>query len=239
MGACPNGRRVAQSFPADGIQKVEIVGGAGRLRIAGKGDAIHVDASICGPSRDATDMTAFAGRRDGNAFSISGQYPLTLDGSRTTMDMTIDVPRGTVVEATSRAGGVSITGVAGASVEALAGDVEAAGIAGNVTIARDGAGDLTITNIDGTAAVQQDSGGRLSIRNVKGNVVIQQSSAYVTTISNVKGDVVIWSDGTGDINVRNVGGELFIQSDSAGKIRYHHVAGAVVLPHDIRALKAP
>ncbi|WP_455382097.1 DUF4097 family beta strand repeat-containing protein, partial [Salinispira pacifica] len=228
--SCGGSAERSGELSSSGVELVSVVAGAGTLQVHGDGNRISVSGKVCAPNQVTADNVRIRMSTKAGTAAVVAEFPYSVDGADTRLDLTVRIPPGLEVSVINRSGDVSIEGVAGVTFADLAGNVRIRKISGGVTITRNAKGHVLIEDIAGTAAVQRDLGGTLELRRIDGNVVIQHSETERIVIQDIRGDVVLWNDGPGDVQIENVRGDLFIQSDHGGKLVYRRILGSVHLP---------
>lgn len=210
---------------ADGNLQVEA--GAGRLTITGAegGSVIRVSATLCASDRER--LEALEVSLDGHR--IRTDYPSQGRGWRNSyarIDLEIEVPAGTNVQAEDHAGSLTIYGVGDVELKDGSGSVHIENV-GSVFV-EDGSGSLRIQDASGDVEVH-DGSGSLTIHGVAGGVMIEDGSGSIG-IEAVGGSVRIDEVGSGGVNVRDVDGDLVVTDGRRERIRYSDVRGVVDLP---------
>jgi Toastrack DUF4097 len=212
---------------AAGIDRVEIIAGAGDLEVIGHTDASAVSARGKACARDEDELAQLELRieRDGSTLRVSSGIPRDLDHAR--LDFTVELPAALPVRITDSSGDVDVGQVAALDLRDSSGDVQIADVAGDLRL-EDSSGDLRVARV-GDVHVVSDSSGDIRIEHAH-SVRIDADSSGRIYVRDVSGDVSIGDDASGDIVVRGVGGNFTVDNDGSGEIDYSEIAGQVRKP---------
>jgi len=248
----------AAGIDAKGVEKVIIRGGAGDMKVVGRGNAVRIEArgTACAGKQEMLDATQISVRREGNVVYVETTLPQDDDSwswgnnDYAYIDIGIALPASIPVDATDSSGDATfedlsaltlqdssgdlnldrITGLL--DVGDSSGDIEIVG-AGSVRV-RDSSGDVEIEDVRGDVEVTLDSSGDIEIAKVDGNVKVQQDSSGEIRVEDVKGSVTVESDSSGDIYAGRVSGDFTVRDDSSGSIEHESIGGKVSVPGELR-----
>jgi hypothetical protein len=218
--------------PSAGVERITIIGKAGKLRVEGRDALAEVVASgvACSSDEDFLQgMNLFASRRGGE-LRIEVRMPekKSFFGSfSAALDFTVLVPAGVALSIEDGSGETEIVNVGRTEIEDGSGDLTIRGVRGDLRVT-DGSGSLEIADVSGSVRIEDGSGG-IDVRRVEGNVTIEDGSGSID-VRNVRRDVLVEDDGSGSIEVSDVGGNFTVREDGGGGISHHRVAGRVEVP---------
>ena len=235
----------------DGVRAVQLVTGAGALRVTGSADVDTLTARgrACASSRARLDDVRLTASRDGNVLVLRTETPRGgLFFSYAHLDLVVVAPDTLAIEIddgsgeivvsdvgslrlTDGSGDVRVDRVAGDLIlEDGSGDVEVHDVGGRLEVVRDGSGDLRLSGVGGSVEVVRDGSGEIDATGVGGSVRIGDDGSGGIRVENVRGEVRIEQDGSGDVDVRGVGADFVLLRDGSGSVRYADVAGTVEVP---------
>ena len=205
------------SAPLTGIERVEIVAGAGDLHVLGSPTATTAEARAraCASSEEVlAALTIEIERRDKvlhiattapatSVFKFFGRSPVAL------LDFTVTIPAGLPVTLTDTSGDLEVAGVAALDLKDDSGDINVHDIARDVSI-DDKSGDLTVTNVKGSVTLRDTSG--------------------AMTVKDVGGSVEVLADGSGDITAEEIGRDFIVHQHGSGEINFSRVHRQVQIP---------
>ena len=255
QGAAQNTAERNATIPAANARLVQIIAGAGSLRVQGQPGATAV--SVAGQARASSDRLLsgiqLVAEPRGDVIHIeavmpsvtSGWHFLSFGNHTAVLDLVITIPAGMAVSATDGSGDAEISGTGALRVRDGSGSLIVEDVMGEVDI-DDGSGELTVRNVTGPLTIEDGSGsirlegvgrdvtlsdgsGEIVIRRV-GNVRITSDRSGSIDIGDATGTVRVDSDGSGDIDVRNVGGDFIVERGGSGRVRYENVRGRVDVP---------
>jgi len=207
------------SLAAQGIDKLEIDGGAGFLRIRGVEtlNAIEVKAEIYVRGIADKKMKEFLEDHVKLTLEKKGGYAVLVGriDSRLSffsfreawIDLTVNIPKKMNIRIDDGSGSI---------------DVES--IIGNLVI-EDGSGGIRVENIQGDLDID-DSSGEIEVRGVTGNVSIDDGSGGIE-ITDIGGSLTV-SDGSGGIDIDRVGKDLILRGTGSGGVHYRNIKGRVI-----------
>ncbi|MFH1468770.1 MAG: DUF4097 family beta strand repeat-containing protein [Pseudomonadota bacterium] len=245
LAACLPGPRLVEAFddaiPAEGLTGLEVVVGAGDLRIVGEEglDEVRVSVRVYSSLSDCKhDEGALEDLSYELYASDVGTARLWVDIEPDRFDYYADVevrvPAAMTADVRDGLGDLWVEGVAALTLDDENGDAQIERIAGDVVV-NDGTGDLMILDVGG-ALTLDDGSGDTEIRGVAGPVDITDGSGDLW-IEGVGAPVRV-VDESGDLDLRDVRGDAFLD-DGTGDIDVEHVTGTVTVRDgsgDIRAV---
>jgi hypothetical protein len=196
--------------------RLELVVGAGSLRINGRPDVaeVRVRGSACASNQAFLDeMRIVAESRDGGAYIETVIPSFTFRRGNASIDLEIEVPANTAIDLTDGSGSVLLEDVGGA-----------------VTI-DDGSGSLELLRTGGDVRIE-DGSGRITVADVQGSVTILEDGSGGIEVRRVSGDVVVRRDGSGGIDITTVAGSLTVGRDGSGRVDFQEIGGTVRVPRD-------
>lgn len=219
-------RREAETDAA-GVERVEIVAGAGELEVAGVSGGTTVRARGDACAYDEEDLGAIDLRveRSGTTVRVLAQIPRDVDGA--SLDFTVEVPDGVQVHLTDSSGDLRVEHVAALDVRDSSGDINVEDVKGALEV-EDSSGEIELHSV-GDVHVVSDSSGGIQIRRARSVRIDTDSSGDIEAID-VTGDFSVGDDSSGSITAQDVGGDFIVENDSTGGIDYTRVAGRVHVP---------
>jgi Toastrack DUF4097 len=210
-----------------GVDRIEILAGAGDLEVVGRADATVVSARGKACARDDDDLARvdLSLERDGRTLRIASVIPAEVENA--ILDFRVELPAALPVRIVDSSGDVDITNLAELNLRDSSGDVQIERVAGNVQL-EDSSGDLRLRDV-GNVHIVSDSSGDIRIEHAR-SVRIDADSSGEIYVRDVSGDVSIGDDSSGDIVVRGIGGDFTVENDGSGEIDYSEVAGKVRKP---------
>ena len=231
---CDHVRTEVLRMSADGLAALEVVAGAGALRVEGRDDVeeVVVTAAKCASDADLLDELTVALTRDGDRVRLETDRPgFRVFGGHARIDLEVHVPLGTPATLQDGSGELFVTGTGATSIDDGSGEIEVRDIDGTVTV-RDGSGEVVVRGVAGDLDVV-DGSGEVDVAEVAGHVGITDGSGSITVVD-VGGDVLVRADGSGGIDVRTVAGDFRVAADGSGEIVHADVGGRVDLPRNKR-----
>lgn len=222
------------SVPTSGVRAAEIAAAAGSLRIEGVRGLreVRVRGRACASSREILEQIRLVAVREGDRIRVEARMPEWNDrrSERYTarLDLVVQVPERLPLNVRDSSGATEIRNVAALDLQDSSGDVEIAGVSGDLWV-RDSSGDLRVREVRGTVRAT-DSSGDVELRGVGGSVLIPSDSSGDIVVSDVAADVRIDRDSSGDIRVSDVRGDFVVEQDGSGSIRSENVRGRVLVP---------
>jgi hypothetical protein len=231
-----------------GVERVQILAGAGDLRVSGGSSAKRIEARghACATSQAFLDDTNLVIERNGSTAVIRTDIPKHDDGDYASIDVRIDLPANLPVDAIDSSGDAELRGLKSLTMQDSSGDLRIDDIAelaqvrdssGELSIANagsvkleDSSGDIDVRDVTRDVEITSDSSGEIRIRTVGGKVHIEQDSSGDIRVLQVKGSVSVESDSSGGITVADVGGDFTVSNDGSGGVRYDNVTGRVSVP---------
>lgn len=244
FAACLPEPRLVDSFddalPAESLWGLDVVVGAGDLRVIGEEELPDILVSVrvysvlsdCNHDEDAlADMSYELYAADDGAARLW----VDIDPERFDYyaDVEVRVPAAMAAIVRDGSGDVWVENVAALELDDETGDAQIERIAGDVKV-QDGTGDLLILDVGG-AVTLDDGGGDAQIRDIAGPLQV------------IDGGGDLWMEGIGAaVRVEDAGGDLMLREvqgdaalwDSSGDIDVEHVSGTVTIRDgsgDIRA----
>ncbi len=221
--------RIDDALPAEGVTLLDVVVGAGDLRVEGiEGlEEIQVEVRVYSQSGDCeADEEILEGMNYELYAADDGEARLWVDLEDEWWgywaDVTIQAPAELALEIRDSTGDIDISSFAALELDDENGDVDIEYITGDVEI-EDGTGDMRLAHIGGALTID-DGNGDLDIRDVAGPVQLFDGSGD-TWLEEVYADVLI-EDGNGDLDIRKIDGDVAIQ-DGSGDIDVRDVSGTV------------
>jgi hypothetical protein len=234
MACLPEERPVSSfedSIPAQELHSLDVVVGAGDLRIEGQEglEEIRVEVRVfthlapCAEDEEVLDEMNYE-----LYTTTEGEARLWVDmdddWSAYWADVTIHAPAELALEVRDGLGDITISSFASLVLDDENGDASAEWIAGDVEI-EDGTGDLLLAHIGG-ALTLEDGNGDIDILDVGGPVDIRDGTGDLW-LERVLADVRV-EDGSGDMALRAIDGDLDID-DGIGDIDVRDVTGTVTI----------
>ncbi len=252
MGCLPEERLVTQFdevLPAEGITSMDIVAGAGDLRVEGlEGlEEIRVEVRIFTQLGACEQDEEVLDELDYELYATTeGEARLWVDVDDDWMaywaDVVVQIPAALDLQVRDGSGDLEISDVASLVLDDELGDASIERIAGEVEI-EDGSGDLRIAHIGGALTLNDENGdtnildvaGPTQIADGTGDLWIEEVYAHLRiedgsgdmALRFIDGDVDI-DDGGGDIEVRDVSGTVRIH-DESGDIHAEDVGDLEVI----------
>lgn len=207
---------------ADGVERVRIASGGGKLEVRGQPDLneVRVRGRACASSPVELERVRLEAERSGSSIVVRTELP---GRGRHSLDLQIDVPAAVALDIRHGAGEVITRDTGPLRITDGSGDVDIEGVAGNLDI-RDGSGQFGIRLVTGEVR-GKDGSGDLSIREINGSVRVQDGSGAIEVIQ-VGGNVTVL-DGSGDIVVQQVEGDFSVKRDGSGAVNHEGVLGQV------------
>lgn len=177
-----------------------------RLRASDRSDTV-VDVVPADPSRDQDVRLAEQTRVEftGDRLLVRAPKQRNLFGRYGSIDVTVDLPTGSRVQAEVAAGNLRAEGRLGdCRVKVAAGDIELAD-AGSVDLSTD-AGGVVVQRVDGSAQISTSSG-QVQVREITGTAVLRNSN----------GDNWIGRVG-GDLRIKAANGNIRIEDADSGVV---------------------
>jgi len=221
------------AIPAEGLTTLNIIVGAGDLRVEGiEGlDQILVEVRIFSQGGDCDGDAEILDDMDYELYATEdGEVRLWVDVDEEWMgfwaDVTVQAPADMALEIRDGMGDIDVSGFASLVLDDENGDADIEGILGDVEI-EDGTGDLTLLHVGGAVSIN-DGNGDIDIRDIAGPLELFDGTGD-TWIEEVWADVLI-EDGSGDLDLRMIDGDVTID-DGSGDIDIRDVRGVVSI-HD-------
>ncbi|HEY2375744.1 MAG TPA: hypothetical protein VGH98_07175 [Gemmatimonadaceae bacterium] len=221
------------TVPASRVDRIEVIGRAGSLRIDGRNGArdVTVRGTARASSRSALeDVRLIAEVRDGT-IHIEADIPENRDWNddeRQSLDLVIEVPSDLPIDVQDGSGDLEIRNVGALDLSDGSGEATVEHVGGNLS-AKDGSGALHITDVKGDVNVT-DGSGLLEIRDVEGGVEIGSKGSGSLRITSVAKSVHVRSKGSGTVEVDHIGGDFIVDRKASGSIDYADVKGRVEIP---------
>lgn len=212
------------SVAADGVERVRIASGGGKLEVRGRPDLneVRVRGGACASSPDELERVRLDADRNGSTIVVRAELP---GRGRHSLDLQIDVPATVALDIRHGSGDVITRDTGPLRLTDGSGDVDIEGVAGNLDI-RDGSGQFGIRMVTGDVR-GKDGSGDLSIREISGSVRVQDGSGAIEVIQ-VGGNVTVL-DGSGNIVVQQVEGDFSVKRDGSGAVNHERVLGQVFI----------
>jgi len=221
------------AIPAEGLTTLNIVVGAGDLRVEGiEGlDQIQVEVRIYSQGGDCDGDAEILDDMDYELYATEdGQARLWVDVDEGWMgfwaDVTVQAPADMALEIRDGMGDIDISDFASLVLDDENGDADIEGILGDVEI-EDGTGDLTLLHVGGAVSIN-DGNGDIDMLDVAGPVELFDGTGD-TWMEDIRAEVLI-EDGSGDLDLRTIDGDVTID-DGSGDIDIRDVRGVVSI-HD-------
>ena len=212
------------------VARVQVIAGAGTLRIEGKPGLrqARIRGTACASDKALLEDIELTTRRDGNDLVVfANDRDLELRNREyARLNVVIEVPEFIAAAIADSSGDIELAGLGSVDVKDGSGDISARGIRGNVTI-EDNSGSIKLSDVNGDVSVE-DGTGEIQLADVAGAVDIRDGSGSIL-LQRVSRSAAI-TDGSGDIDVDGVGGNLTVRSDGSGDIDYRAVRGTIRLP---------
>lgn len=207
---------------ADGVDRVRIASGGGKLEVLGQPDLkeVRVRGRACATSQEKLESIRLEADRSGSGIIVRAELP---GWGGHSLDLQIDVPAAVALDIRHGSGDVITRDTGPLRLTDGSGDVDIEGVAGNLDI-RDGSGHFGIRLVTGEVR-GKDGSGDLSIREVNGSVRVQDGSGAIEVIQ-VGGNVTVL-DGSGNIVVQQVEGDFSVKRDGSGAVNHVGVLGQV------------
>lgn len=202
-----------RSTGLDGIDRVEVAGGAGNVEVRHAPGAraeivqrVHrwQSALLGGGGGDATEIKH---RVEGGALVLP-----TDCGWNCTVDYKVTLPTSVPVRGHLDSGGLDAVGVQSVQAETSSGEVLLSGIGGPVDV-RTGSGGVSATKVRGPVEAETGSG-EITLAEIGGEVRARTGSGGVS-VSQVDGPVDA-NAGSGEIVLSEIGGRVGVETGSGG-----------------------
>jgi hypothetical protein len=232
LGCLPEERLVGvfdDTLPAEGITGLDVVTGAGDLRIESQEglEEIRVEVRVYTQLSDCHDDEEALDDMDYELYATTeGEARLWVDMDSEWLaywaDVVVYAPAELALDIRDTGGDVAVSGFASLVLDDENGDATVEDIAGDVEI-EDGTGDLHIAHVGGALSLR-DGNGDTDILDVLGPVEIEDGTGDLwmeEVFSNVRID-----DGNGDMALRFIDGDVRIE-DGSGDIDLRDITGTV------------
>lgn len=246
---CRYTRQEEARLPAQAARRLEVVAGAGSLRLAGQSGAtvVEVHGTACASSPELLAGVRLVTRQDGDTVRVEAVLPeLPWTGGSASVDLDVVAPANLAVDGSDTSGHAEIQGFAALRFDDGSGDLVVRSIAGDVQLV-DGSGELLVAGVGGNLRLEdgagslealdvsrdvelEDGSGEVRVSGVEGSVVVLEDGAGDLRFSRVKGDVTVRDDGSGSIDAVDVGGSFVVENDGSGDVSHDRVAGQVRVP---------
>jgi hypothetical protein len=227
---CAYTRQEEARLPAVAARRLQVVAGAGSLRLVGDAAAaeVVVHGTACASSPELLAGVHLVTRQDGEALAVEAVLPeLPWSGGSASLDLDLTAPSSLAVVGSDSSGHAEIRGFASLRFEDGSGDLVVRTIAGDVQLV-DGSGELQVSGVGGTLRVE-DGSGNLEVLDVGRDVELEDGSGEVR-VSGVEGSVVVLEDGSGDLRFSRVKGDVTVRDDGSGSIDAVDIGGQVRVP---------
>lgn len=200
---------------ARGARTIQVIAGAGDLRIEGRTDIsqVQVRGTARASSRGRLDDIKLIAERRGDVVYIKADIPENNGffswNDNQALDLVIQVPQSIALDVEDGSGDSKFINVGPLKLVDGSGDIEIRGAKGNVSV-EDGSGEMTIENVEGSVRVSDGSGG--------------------INASNVGGDFTVEEDGSGGIDVKHIAGNFTVEEKGSGSISSSDVKGKIDIP---------
>lgn len=206
------------SVDARGAKTIQVIAGAGDLRIEGRAgiSQVQVHGTARASSRGRLDDIKLIAERRGDVVYIKADIPENNGGffsrdwnDNMSLDLVIEVPQSVALDVEDGSGDSKFTNVGPLKLVDGSGGIEIRGARGNVSV-QDGSGDMVIENVEGSVRITDGSGG--------------------ISASNVGGDFIVEEDGSGSIDVSHIAGKFTVEEKGSGSISSRDVKGKIDIP---------
>ena len=212
--------------PALDFETVEIITGAGTLRvIGGSGEEMTVDATVT--SADYSKMAEFVDEFESKMlFYIKQQQGMIqimakprksmFNTPNIQINLLVTLPSQVNLNVDDGSGSLMIENISGRlNVDDESGSLRINNIRNDISI-KDGAGSITITDIDGLVNIE-DKAGAINMSDINGNVVIKDRSGSIEA-EKITGNLTL-DDTSGDVTVKGLSGQFILLDDGSGKLQ--------------------
>jgi hypothetical protein len=227
--------RSIQPISAQGIARVVIHAGAGKLNVHGSSsNAIAASGTACAGNDEDLERLQLTSRRDGDALVIesatSGESWHWFGGGNGWLDTEVTVPNGVAIEIQDGSGDIEVIGTGAVEIDDGSGDIVIKNVSGK-TVLHDGSGEIELSNVRGDVELRDDSGG-IRANDIHGSLNIPSDGSGEIVVRGVDGGVRIESDGSGGIDIDQVARSVYIGDDGSGEIKIANVRGDVAIDGD-------
>jgi hypothetical protein len=189
-----------RTVPVEGPTDVVVENRSGSVKVvAGAHDTVEVDAELFAPTAALIDEMMLTAAREGDQVVVRCQWPETRRGRRARL--TVTVPPGSSVRASSAGGSISVDDTHGpASVATKGGSVSTSGTSGSVD-ARTAGGSVRVG--DHTGDIHASTmGGSVHLGGVLSGTIEATTAGGSVHVDGVDRGTVVASTSGGSINVR-------------------------------------
>jgi hypothetical protein len=226
--------RSIQPSAAEGIARVVIRAGAGKLVIHGSGtNSIQAIGTACADSQEDLQRLQLTSRREGDTLTIEsavGGESWHSFGGNGWLDTEVTVPSGVAVQVDDGSGDLEVAGTGPIEIDDGSGNIVLTNVSGK-TVVHDGSGDIELRDVRGNVELHDDSGD-IRASDIHGSLSIPNDGSGDIVVRAVDGDVRIQSDGSGEIDIEQVGHAVYIGDDGSGEIKIANVRGDVTIDED-------
>ncbi len=230
---CKHSRDIERVINASDLERLEVVAGAGSLRISGKESLreIKLTARLCAEDNDDLKEMDVLSKVRGDSGTIETDIPTNSGwgaGSYNSIDLVIELPSTVKLDVTDSSGRALIENVAEVDMEDSSGALRIKNIRGDVEV-EDSSGALELEDILGDVTVS-DSSGAIRASDIGKTLRIESDSSGEIDAKRVAQDFIVERDSSGSISADGIGGDFVVQRDGSGGIYYENVTGEVDIP---------